>query len=117
MGRARGKDVKTAVNYLLSILANEPTVNYSRFYDGTAKTAKTISRGMGFEWHEYFDDGYAAIMLDIAAGWLAEHDYVECRELPNELVDGDKDYEITLTNDGAVLIPAGTEFEIPDMIV
>jgi hypothetical protein len=111
MGMIHSSMIKKAGDYLLSILIAEPTIRYSRFYNGTKKAASKIRKGMKFT---DSDDFYSAeILIDLAVVVLRERGVVVTRELAARLPDGNNDYEIKLTNKGRRRIDSGVDFKFP----
>ena len=52
MGSVSGEYIKRGGDYLLSILRNEPCIEYSRFYDGEDATSEKFRQGLGFSREE-----------------------------------------------------------------
>ena len=96
--------VEICGTYLLKILANEPSIRYSvHFYDGTAELEARLIEVTGLD-----DEEYAPwVVTDVAAWQLEQMGYVELKELPEEMIDGTNDYQITLTEAGRELIVSG----------
>ena len=111
MGMFHRSMIKKAGDYLLSILDAEPTIRYSRFYDGTKKVASAIRKGMKLT---DIDDFYSAeILIDVTVELLQEKGVVETSDLAAELPDGCNDYQIKLTPKGRRLLNAGVNFRYP----
>jgi hypothetical protein len=106
--------LKTAGDYLLSVLKKESVIRYSRFYDGTDQTRQRLLEGMGII--EKDADWYCAeALIDDAVILFGHIGVVEQRLLDAKLADGHPDYEIVLTDDGRTFVAQGTAYEFPDI--
>lgn len=93
------QEIEKGAKYLLSILAQESPVRYSRFYDGSEDTSQKLADGIGIE--EECKDWYCAErIIELAVYELSEQGIVETRKLDELLTDGERDYEIILTARG-----------------
>jgi hypothetical protein len=91
MGYVYAHNIEKAVRFLLPILESEKSVNYSRFYDGTAECHDKLSATL-----EVDDYDCAELLMDLAAYQLEERGIVRRIHLDAELADGEKDYRIEL---------------------
>lgn len=89
-----------ARNHILACLRETPTIRYSRFYDGTEETENALRKIVGLD----DDSDEAEIFMDDAADQLKQAGFVELKDLEIELVDGNPDYEIILTEVGRQML-------------
>ena len=114
MGQMPGEMTKMAGDYLLSILVEEITVPYSRFYDGSDETREKLRIGIGMS--ESDADWYSIeLMMDLAADRFAKMGIVEIRPREDKLADGEKNYDIVLTEKGCQFIADAKEYKFPDL--
>lgn len=108
MGHMPEEIVKKAGDYLLSILKDEPTIKYDRFYDGEDLCRQRLCKGMKMS---ASDADYYGIegAMDIAISWLEQSAFVTTAELPDKLADGEQNYSICLTAKGRESIDKGTK--------
>jgi hypothetical protein len=101
-----GRLTTKAAEYLLSILADEPFIRYSKFYDGEESTETALRQGMGIS-DDDADLYSAEALMDDAVWQLAELGFVESEILPDLLSDGEPDYAIRLTTSGTEFLASG----------
>ncbi len=108
MGWVYAPDIKKAADYLLGVLSRDSEVRYSRFYDGEDETHDGLIKAMGYpEEGEDFEPDCPELLIDLAAWALKEQGFVETTELEDELADGEPDYRIALTEEGARKLAGG----------
>lgn len=111
MGWVNASDVEPAGNYLLGILRAEGSVPYSRFYnDDTDYAALAAAAGIA-DAHE----DQAHVLIEFAAGQLERAGLVSFTPLDTELIDGEHDYTIALTDKGREFLASGRPFRYRDM--
>lgn len=105
--------IEMGAKHLLSLLAMESLVRYSRFYDGSEETSLKLEEAIGIE--EECRGWYCAeIIMDFAIHQLAEQGIVESKELDEKLADGQKDYEVYLTPRGKQALLQNATFRFWD---
>lgn len=109
-----GNMVKKAGDYLLSVLASEPSIRYSRFYDATDATRERLRLGVGLSQADA--DYYCMeLMMDLAVSMFEKRKLVQTRYLEEKLADDEPDYEICLTDEGTRFITEGRDYASPDV--
>lgn len=108
MGWVASDDLKQAGDHLLGILGRESTICYSRVYSETVDPA-ALARECGL------DENDAHVLIEYAAGQLERAGLVAFAPLEQELIDGEKDYTIALTERGRDFLAAGKPFRYRDM--
>ena len=99
MGYTPASRIESGAKYLLSLLAQESPIRYSRFYDGLEETSRKLADAIGLE--ENLRSWYSAEhIIDLAVYELIEQGIVQTKQLTEKLVDGEPDYEISLTVSG-----------------
>jgi hypothetical protein len=93
--------LKAAGDYLLGLLKSEGAVRYSRYYNEKDGTHEALLRGMGLD-EEECDSPECA--MDDAVAQLEEAGYVATRTTGDLLMDGHRDYEIALTEEGKTFL-------------
>src|SRR5262249_46760285 len=102
--------------YLLEILKSEKVVRYSRFYNHTPGTEDRLVAGSipfvvdseACDAEGLHEEGH--VMLEYAAWQLEDLGVVRIKELDEDLVDGDPDFQIELTDKGAQVLADGLTF-------
>lgn len=94
MGLRPSELIEQAVRYLLTVLLENRSILYSRFYDGTDETKAQICECIGIsvedgEWYS------AEALINNAAAQLEQQGIVELTWLETRLVDDEPDYRIT----------------------
>lgn len=84
-----------AADYLLSILAVEPVIQYSRFY-GTDEARAELLKGLGITEEEDDTECTAESAMDGAVWHLSKQGIVQKTDLDEKLIDGEPDYQIRL---------------------
>ena len=88
--------IEYAGNYVLQKLTMENPIRFSRFMDGTKECWDRIST---IEKDHDFQDGYFLPAIDCAVSQMERQGFIRTkRNLPEELCDGNQDYEIFLTH-------------------
>lgn len=101
-----------AGDHLLSLLRTEGRIQYSRFYDGSAATARRLRDICDCK----SDVVSAELLMDMAAAQLEEQRYARLVTLPGKLADDENDYAIELTEEGKALLEAGRRPRFRDVI-
>jgi|ERR1700722_6654456 len=99
MGYTNASVIESGAKYLLTLLAEQSPIRYSRFYDGTEETSEKLENATGIE-DECRDWYCAEHVMDLAIYELSEQGIVETRNFNEKLSDGELDYEIFLTPRG-----------------
>lgn len=117
MGYSDATVIKDAGNYLLTVLLNDNSVPYSRFYDGKDETHFQLCEAIGLlDDDGEVDDWYSAEQLiDLAVAQLEEQGIVTIETLTAKLADGYDDYLICLTEDGRQKLASGYQPTYRDM--
>ena len=115
MGHAYSHQIERAGKYLLSLLASEDRVIYSRFYDGSDETHFRLLVEMGYSVPDDDEapdcpEGY----IDLAVGQLESAGMVKTRDTGALLADDEPEYEIELTSLGREFLAAAKQFEFHD---
>jgi hypothetical protein len=111
MGFVSGQQLSPGGAYLLGILRAEGAVPFSRFYNTeTDYAALAAAAGIGEP-----DEEHAHVLIEFAAGQLEHAGLVSFANLPDELIDGERDYRIELTEKGKRFVEAGRAFRFRDM--
>ncbi len=111
MGWVYATQMMPAGAYLLGILETEGSVPFSRFYnDDTDYAALAKAAGL-----DECDEDHAHILIEFAAGQMERAGIVSFATLPQQLIDGERDYLITLTEAGRELLRSGKAFGYRDM--
>ena len=103
--------------YLLEVLRAEKVVRYSRFYNATPGTDESLATGaMPFVVNNECCDAEDLleerhVMLDFAAWQLEDLGIVRITFLDEALIDGERDYQIELTERGAQVLAEGLRFD------
>jgi hypothetical protein len=108
----RRKDNQAAGDHLLGLLRTEGSLRYSRFYDGSDKTHEALLRGMGLG-EDHCDSPEWA--MDTAVAQLEKAGLVATRTTADLLADGNRDYEISLTDEGRAFLAEGKSFPYRDV--
>lgn len=118
MGYANSHDVACAGNYLLSLLASEDRINYSRFYNDSDETQSRLLEGMGYSDPDDEDAPECpAVYMDIAVGQLVSSGIVTTRETGDLLPDEEPNYEIVLTDFGREFLKGSRHFDFHDVML
>jgi hypothetical protein len=99
VGYTNAHVIELGAKHLLSILAQESPIRYSRFYDGSEETSRKLEEAIGLEpacrgWYS------VEHIMDLAVYELSEQGIVQTKSLNEKLVDAEPDYEIFLTPQG-----------------
>jgi hypothetical protein len=102
--------------YLLEVLKSEKVVRYSRFYNNTPGTEDHLVAGaMPFlvdskarDLETIREEGH--VLLEYAAWQLEDLGIVRIEELDENLVDGEPDFKIELTEKGSQVLADGLAF-------
>lgn len=97
MGYTSADKIANGAALLLGILSKESPIRYSRFYDGSEETFHKLAVALGLKEN---DEDRGPGIIDLAVFELVQQGVVETRKLEEPLADGEKDYEIKLTEDG-----------------
>ncbi len=111
MGYLPGDPIQQAGDYLLSILRAEPSVRYSRFYDGRDETHEALCQAIGLENEWYSPE----VLMDEAVDQLHSAGFVTIEFLQERLADEEPDYTITLTTLGKSFIRYRRAFRFHDV--
>lgn len=105
--------IQRAGLHMLSILRVVNLIRYSRFYDGSDKTADLLCQALGLDddWHS------AELLMDIAAEQLSNAGIVTLTSLPDRLADEEYDYAITLNEKGKTFLRSRKAFHFYDVDV
>ena len=116
MGWVYGSQLKPAGAYLLGILNEEGPVPYSRFYNqDTDYAALAAAIAVHGDADDEIDEDHVHILIEFAAGQLEAADIVSFTQLEPRLIDGEQDYQITLTDKGRAFLAGGKPFRYRDM--
>ena len=109
MGLRPSELIEQAARYLLTVLLENRSILFSRFYDGTDETKARICEGIGIS----VEDGEwsAEALIDNAAPQLEQQGIVELTWLETRLVDDEPDYRITLTDAGRMALKSGVQLK------
>ena len=97
--------IEAAGRHLLRRLASEKRIRYSVFY-GTDEASDSLLRGMSIGGDERES---APVFMDLAIEQLEQQKLVTTRILDELLIDGQPDYEVSLSERGNTLIADGGE--------
>jgi hypothetical protein len=111
MGWVSSHAMKPAGDYLLGILKAEGSVPFSRFYNDDTDYA-ALAKAAGVD--ESYED-HAHILIEFAAGQIEAAGLVSFTQLEATLIDGERDYAITLTDKGRSFLVSGQRFRYRDM--
>src|ERR1051325_2944525 len=115
MGFVSGECLRIPGMHLLNILKAEGSVRYSRFYGpGTEieDLAKQL-REMGDDNSQL--DEHAHVIIEFAAHQMKRRGIVTFTVLDDDLIDGEKDFLIALTDKGKAFVASGQDFPHWDM--
>jgi hypothetical protein len=111
MGQVYSEQLSKPGAYLLSLLAAEGSVRFSRFYnDDTDYAALAAAAGVNES-----DADHAHVLIEFAAGQFETAGLVLFTPLGEKLIDGERDYLISLTDSGRALVAGGGRFRYRDM--
>jgi hypothetical protein len=99
MGYTPASRIESGAKYLLSLLVQESPIRYSQFYDGLEETSGKLAEAIGLE-EDLRNLFCAEHIIDLAVYELLEQGLVQTKQLNKKLVDGEPDYEISLTPAG-----------------
>lgn len=108
MGFVSSETIRPGGDHLLSLLAREGAVPYSRFY-GEDVDIEALAAETGL------DADHAHVLIEFAAGQLERAGIVACTPLPARLLDGEGDYSIVLTDRGRAFLAERRRFRYRDM--
>lgn len=111
MGFVSSEQLNSGGAYLLGVLRAEGAVPFSRFYNAETDYA-ALASAAGID---ESDADHAHVLIEFAAGQLGDAGLVSFNELPDELIDGERDYRIELTEKGKRFVAAGGNFRFRDM--
>lgn len=111
MGFVSGEQLSPGGAYLLGVLREEGAVPFSRFYNAQTDYA-ALASAAGID---ESDADHAHVLIEFAAGQLEVAGLVSFSELPDELIDGERDYRIELTEKGKRFVAASRTFRFRDM--
>lgn len=99
MGFTNASIIELGAKHLLSVLASESSIRYSRFYDGSEETSRQLEDAIGLDPESR---GWYSVehIIDLAVYELSEQGIVGTNNLDETLVDGEPNYEIFLTARG-----------------
>ncbi len=108
MGYSHAENIRTAGAYLLRLLSEETTIEYTRFYDGTDDTRLALYASLGLteEDGEYY---CAEHLIDLAAAQLEAQGFIHTETLSSKLADGEPNYSIRLAADARGRFASGEE--------
>lgn len=103
MGYRPGELIQNTTNYLLRLLEEHGSFDYSAFYDGTAETNDRLCAELGIEEEdgEWFS---APHLVDTTVSQLEALGLVTVAYLDTDLADGEPNYLVTLTPKGRTLL-------------
>jgi hypothetical protein len=103
MGYVNASSIRKAGEHLLALLKDSPTIRYSvHFYDGSEETETRIRDALDID--------------ELVAAWqLEKMGYVTTTILDSEMSDGEKDYEISITESGRQVIRSETVLQYCDV--
>ena len=105
MGYVYAGSIQKAGEHVLSLLKGKPTIRYSEhFYDGSEETEARLRETLDVDEYESVEN-----LVDVAVWQLEKMGYVTTTILDSEMADGEKDYEISLSQSGIKMIEDGTE--------
>lgn len=110
MGAWPQEFVQGAGNYLLSVLQDEPTTDFRRFYDGSDEAHDALIRATGMT-KEQADRYSPEGALGAAIGQLVKAGIVTTKQRSDLLVDDEPNFDIEVTERGQFAVSAGTPFD------
>jgi hypothetical protein len=111
MGYVNASSIRKAGEHLLALLKDSPTIRYSvHFYDGSEETETRIRDALDIDELESPEG-----LIDVAAWQLEKMGYVTTTILDSEMSDGEKDYEISITESGRQVIRSETVLQYCDV--
>jgi hypothetical protein len=113
MAFVSSEQVRPGGEYLLTILKAEGSVRFSRFYNRDTDYAELAAEA-GIAEH---DVDHAHVLIEFAAHQLERFGIVSFTALPDELIDGEHDYRIELTETGRKRLAGGEKIGFRTMDV